>query len=464
MRENTSLVIFEEWGGASLSAIWQYLIQAAETKSVRANIMISTLSGVEFAQDTVLTAGMLRVISADTSFKNIESIFYFDDALTEAKLCSYLRCSTGELSTISELYKPHLHDGLLRCGCALLKASSALSFRLTLLATCLTYEFERTAFCLWLVVLESEKFARNESDFLGLFLTALVHDVGLLDIDKKFTHYDHDPRSSKDDVQGYYRHIYHSEHFAKTWLAASPKVINGIREHHEVMDGTGYPNGRSGNQLCEYGQHIHMYDTMFSVFNRLYKPAGKNLADLTPIIEINAVTHFGRVAMRVVELLAGSSRSTGALFSPDEEPRLQSEIAAMAVFVETALAIIQDFTHAVGFRHDDRPLFSLQNSFIHISLSYFKLRQRYSRASTPEQNESNQEQAKEEGFGANMDAGLAAEECFLAMREIIFHINKFLYRLRVYRHAGQGESGDMIRAEAEKTVQKLTELNIKLIH
>lgn len=123
----------------------------------------------------------------------------------------------------------------------------------------------------------------------------------------------------------------------------------------------------------------------------------------------------------------------------------------MAVYIEKAMAVIQGFTGSVGFRHDDRALFALQNSFIHISLAYYRLRA-----------------LREEALQAcaiDSDEGYlcharALEDNFLSMREIIFHINKFLYRLKLYR---SGTRLELIREAAEKAVDDLAKLTVKLI-
>ncbi len=355
------------------------------------------------------------------------------------------------IPTLSALYKKVDHQYLLKHILELLSPLHAFKFRLALLRQCLPFEYQRTLFCIWFVIFEAELTDRELNSFKNLVVTALGHDLGLLDVDRRFTRHDHDPRMHCDDDQGYYSHVHRSAEFVSRWLPTSERVLRGIRQHHEKMDGTGFPAGLSGNGLAEYGQHIHLYDTLFSVYKKNYQPLNKGLADLKPIIEINAVTHFGKVAVRLLDLLEKAPRSSRVFFSEEEYPTIQARTDLMAQYVEASLGIIQQFTADVGFRHEDRSLFSLQNSFIHIALSYYKLRILHKQAMLADSMSDD---------GAYSKVSKAVEENYLSLREIIFHINKFLYRLRLFESRAAHPE---LRTAVSRTITALDDLNVLLL-
>lgn len=420
--------------------------------SIHCRGRIATREGIVFLAGREVDAEMIEACQHDCRTADIEQLFTIEGRHAADEFRDDLIRLLQTIPSLAEIYDVAAHKFWLDQGLNLFEMYEAIGFRMRILKACLPFEYNRTLFCIWLIVFESEGSKRESSDFESLFLCGLSHDLGLLDIDSKFTRLDHDPRSTKDDVDGYYSHASYSSTFLKQFSGISPKVIKSIQQHHENMDGTGFPDGKSGNQLAEYGQHIHLFDTLYSIYVKNYQPLGKSLADLIPVIEINAVTHFGQVAVRMVSVLEKSSRTQNVFFKRDDFYKIQSETEEMSAYIEQSMGVIQAFTESVGFRHEDRILFVLQNSFIHIALSYYKLRILHKQAMLSDV-------LAEEGDYEQVAKAL--EDNFLSLREIIFHINKFLYRLRQYR-AQQTEG--TVADQAERSIEALSKLNLKLVH
>ncbi|WP_096087736.1 HD domain-containing phosphohydrolase [Agaribacterium haliotis] len=434
-----------------MSAYWHYLAEATISTPLRLRGALRTDAGTYLPAGAEPGTDFIEQCADSFEAERIEALFVLDvpyDAdLLERELIAYL----SENLSFSELYQEIKHRYWLKLGADLLLTYPSIGFRLAIMRACLPFEYKRTLFCLWMAVFESEFSEREQASFEMLFLSALSHDLGLLDVNPHFTRLDHDPRSSKDDKDGYYSHVYYGVSFLERVGSVPSAVLRSIKQHHEILDGTGYPAGASGTQLTEFSQHINLYDTLYSIFQKNYRPLSKRLADLKPVIEINAVTHFGAVAVRMLELLTQASRSDEVFFKREEFERIQTETEHMAMFIERAMAIIQDFTSTVGYRHDDKSMFVLQNSFIHISLAYYKLRILHKQARLDDAMHAD---------GNYRQLSRVLEDNFLALREIIFHINKFLYRLRLYRSSVDQET---IRIAAEAAIDKLSALAVKLV-
>ena len=306
-----------------MSAYWQYLVEASVSLQICCRGVVESGLGKRCPGGEIADAAFLESCSQNNSADEIESLFYLPSADgTEGFLHDLLEVLEA-IPTLGQIYSSANHKHFLNIALASLDDHPEISFRLAILKVCLPFEYERTLFCIWLAIFESEHSAREDSKFIEFFLCAVCHDLGLLDVNPRFTRQGHDPRSSKDDSQGYYTHVDHSAQFLSRLTDVSSKVIKSIRQHHENMDGTGYPLGKSGNQLAEYGQFIHLFDTLFSIYSKNYKPLKKSLADLVPIIEINAITHFGQGAIRLVEILKQAPRSEDVFFSKAEFQKIQ---------------------------------------------------------------------------------------------------------------------------------------------
>lgn len=85
-----------------------------------------------------------------------------------------------------------------------------------------------------------------------LAVAALFHDIGLLHIDPMLL----DPSNVMSS--GERRHLYAHPLTAYLLLCEFPElptpIANAVLEHHEMMDGSGYPRGLRGKKISRYGQ------------------------------------------------------------------------------------------------------------------------------------------------------------------------------------------------------------------
>ena len=95
---------------------------------------------------------------------------------------------------------------------------------------------------------------------LDAFAAGLYHDIGMMHIDPAHI-------GSDELLVGDGREFIHSHPLVgKLMLDAEPllgkTVSRAIQEHHERLDGSGYPAGLSGNQLSELGQLLGIAELM----------------------------------------------------------------------------------------------------------------------------------------------------------------------------------------------------------
>ena len=76
-----------------------------------------------------------------------------------------------------------------------------------------------------------------------------------------------------------------------------------IREHHERMDGSGYPNGLSGDEICEEARILAVADVVEAMTSdRPYRPAPGLAAALAEIESRRGTLYDSRVADACVAL------------------------------------------------------------------------------------------------------------------------------------------------------------------
>ena len=100
---------------------------------------------------------------------------------------------------------------------------------------------------------------------VGVAVAALFHDIGLLHIDPKLL----EPSHVMSAVER--RHLYAHPLSAHIMLCEFPEfpafIANAVLEHHERMDGSGYPRGLHGKKISRYGQILAVAELVAKAFD-----------------------------------------------------------------------------------------------------------------------------------------------------------------------------------------------------
>ena len=80
-------------------------------------------------------------------------------------------------------------------------------------------------------------------------LAALIHNIGIMDVDQKIVMKDHQTLTP-DEKDQYSKHVFHSVSIIKRHKAFSGELFyNVLMSHHENCDGSGYPDGLTQEQI-----------------------------------------------------------------------------------------------------------------------------------------------------------------------------------------------------------------------
>jgi HD-GYP domain-containing protein (c-di-GMP phosphodiesterase class II) len=128
-----------------------------------------------------------------------------------------------------------------------------------------------------LIIGKQLRMSRNDLRDLGI--AALLHDYGMVKLDHEI--YDHDRRLSPEEWDQVKRHPDYGVEILQNTGQITPVILRGVLEHHERMDGSGYPSQKSGVELSLFGKIIavaDVYDACIS--HRKYR------ARLTPHVTL----------------------------------------------------------------------------------------------------------------------------------------------------------------------------------
>lgn len=110
----------------------------------------------------------------------------------------------------------------------------------------------------------------SEEEVQDLSYAGFLHDLGKIKIPDEILH--KPGRLTESEMEVMKGHVKHGVDYLETMNIAAP-LVQAISEHHERLDGLGYPAGKHGDAISKAGRMLaiaDMYDALTA--DRVYKP------------------------------------------------------------------------------------------------------------------------------------------------------------------------------------------------
>ncbi|MBV7274993.1 HD-GYP domain-containing protein [Clostridiaceae bacterium UIB06] len=110
----------------------------------------------------------------------------------------------------------------------------------------------------------------NGWDIRELGIGAILHDIGKTQVPIKILN--KKGRLSEEEFNEIKKHAVYGAEMLKKNLSMSSSIIKIVEQHHERIDGKGYPYGLSGNQISKYAKIVCICDVYDAISNdRCYR-------------------------------------------------------------------------------------------------------------------------------------------------------------------------------------------------
>jgi len=143
----------------------------------------------------------------------------------------------------------------------------------------------------------------SEADVLRLGLAATLHDIGKARIPLAIL--DKPGRLDENELEIMNRHPVIGYELLKPIPDISPEILDGVRHHHEYLDGSGYPDGLTAPEISDLVRLLTISDIFAALVERRpYRPpmsgqdAYKVLCDMVGKLEGSLVKAFRTVALK----------------------------------------------------------------------------------------------------------------------------------------------------------------------
>lgn len=129
----------------------------------------------------------------------------------------------------------------------------------------------------------------NKKEMTILILAALLHDFGCMKLSDRLR--DRKAIKTDQDKAEYQKHVFYSANALKEKKTVPKETVIAVLQHHENIDGTGYPQKLKGDQISIYGRILALANRMDSE-THMEEMGGKSL-DISDLIkEISYWTKF----------------------------------------------------------------------------------------------------------------------------------------------------------------------------
>ena len=155
-------------------------------------------------------------------------------------------------------------DALLR-AVAQIPLPRPVVFQLTLARATCPEQFDHSVLMALLCAHLVRERGASAQDMAAAAAAGLLHDMGMLHIDPRLLRAGH--RLSGDERRPLYVHPLTSAMLVDRFEEYPSQVTRAIIEHHEQLDGSGYPQGLAGNAISPLGRVLSLAEVVTAMFD-----------------------------------------------------------------------------------------------------------------------------------------------------------------------------------------------------
>jgi hypothetical protein len=240
------------------------ILDASQTRSIIASRDIFDIAGVKlWARDQPVSSALQRKL-LDRQLRNpLETCLLAEDGVTPKSLIEALEILVVRDTPLSAMLRPHA-DKLVQ-EAAHLPLHSVAQLLLSAGQTARPESFEHAVQAMALCGALMVDHGGKNSEVRLAMLAGLLHDLGEMYIDPQFGEADADRTL---DFVGYQQLVVHPHvgQLIVTQLTDYPPALaRAIAEHHERMDGSGYPHALTRDAMSPLGRLLAVAEATLSV-------------------------------------------------------------------------------------------------------------------------------------------------------------------------------------------------------
>lgn len=239
------------------------LLSAAEHKPILAGEDIYNQHGLKlWAAGKPISVTLRDRLLESRLHKPLEICIRLEDGVRSAHLCQDLERLLAQLPALPKLGGPHL--GEVRAQFATLEVSGVPELQLSTVAFDGSGGYEHALLASLIATLLARRIGLPESELPALILAGLCHDFG-----EMYVNPDMLDRQKPLSVEQWRQVAVHPRIGAlllADCASMPPRIVRAVQEHHERLDGSGYPLGLQEDALSVHGRLLIVADVLAAIF------------------------------------------------------------------------------------------------------------------------------------------------------------------------------------------------------
>ncbi|OKY75226.1 MAG: hypothetical protein BM485_09625 [Desulfobulbaceae bacterium DB1] len=274
------------------------------------------------------------------------------ESITQAKLQADIEALLARYQDLHQIHVRNYFDKPFDNLLAKIKLSPILFQKLTVLQKQMPKEYDKSLFCGWLAALIAYEMHLETQYVAHAFIAGLVHDIGLLNVSPDILN--KREALTPEEWRAIQSHVVVGRMVLASMRTLHPSVATAVLEHHERCDGSGYPVGKTEENLTVLGQIVAMADSMQSIRINQFEKTGRILRDALPYLHMNATIHFQSVYQAMCAVLKKSGLSPTAVNPFDTTSRYVAHLLKRGLQLNKMLAILEPMVQMTARYKDQR--------------------------------------------------------------------------------------------------------------
>ncbi len=272
-------------------AYTEHLAKVNESNAVLAAEDIVNAQGVLVAKKgTNIDERTASKIMTFRLTKPLENSVSIENEIDGAVLLQHTRSFLKENEQLKTIHdRINMEAGLPRLT-SCINAFPIIKQKITVMSILMPTLFQQSIFSAWLAAVIGKRMGLGDAQVMTLFVSGLTHDVGMLHISAELLN------KKGELLPEEWRQIQAHPVIGQKILSSMDKlpkeVSRAVLEHHERVDGSGYPAGKHGEELHLFGQIIAMTDAMQGAYRQHAQTSSAGVRNLYPILQMNCEAHF----------------------------------------------------------------------------------------------------------------------------------------------------------------------------
>ena len=284
---------------------YPFHIAAIDQKAVVNHPIYSQHSVLLLNKGTIINEEHAKKLVSQKLQRPIEHNILLEEPITSEELFRQLSNLIEKHADFSEIEAHHQALPLIKNFCFHFIGYALLQQKLTVMASSLPTLYLKSLFTAWFSVCIGQLQDYSPEQLQLLFYAGILHDIGMLEFpyrfSKKNAQFDSNQRQQLESHPS----------LAYSFLRQVPnlpyKVSKSVLEHHERIDGTGFPNGLEKDKLSLSGQIIALCDAFYTMrFSSQYKQPLSSLSQVLPILQVSGDQFLQEICNHVITLVTHS--------------------------------------------------------------------------------------------------------------------------------------------------------------